>query len=183
MTAGDEYFEPWERLPHESTAALAAFVAYRDMGARRSVRAVGQELHKSRSLIGRWSVRHGWVQRAAEWDAHVDREAAIDQLAAVKDMRRRHASLASVALARAAERLREMKPGELSPRDVVAFLREAVAVERVARGEPSTIAAVTGRDGGPVEVAVPDVTRAAALLAALAESGVLELDDDGSSEA
>jgi hypothetical protein len=65
--------DPWERQPKESARAYEAFVAYRDMGPGRAVRAVARELGKSVTLIGRWSSAHHWVERAEAWDAEQDR--------------------------------------------------------------------------------------------------------------
>ena len=64
----------WDRQPNESPKAFEAFATYRDMGYQRSLAAVGWRLHKSRSLLSRWSAAHGWVKRVAAWDAYNDRE-------------------------------------------------------------------------------------------------------------
>ena len=50
----------WDRQPDESPPAHAALRCYLDQGPGRSVTKVAEELHKSRSLIGRWSARHRW---------------------------------------------------------------------------------------------------------------------------
>ena len=54
---------------HVNTA-FEAFATYRDMAYQRSLAAVGWRLHKSRSLLSRWSAAHGWVKRVAAWDAY-----------------------------------------------------------------------------------------------------------------
>ena len=43
---------------------------------------MGQELGKSGALMARWSSRHGWPERAAAWDAHLD-VIALDRMARV----------------------------------------------------------------------------------------------------
>jgi hypothetical protein len=75
---------PWGQQVDESAPAFAAFVTYRDLDPKeRSIDAVVQKLHKSRTLIGRWSGRWEWVRRIRAYDAHVDdikrqaRESAI----------------------------------------------------------------------------------------------------------
>jgi hypothetical protein len=51
---------PWDR-------AFEAFAIYRDMAYQRSLAAVGWKLHKSKTLLSRWSATHGWVKRVAAW--------------------------------------------------------------------------------------------------------------------
>jgi len=58
----------WERKPDESHKAYEAFSIYRDMGINRNVRAVAQKLNKSLTIIGRWSSRYNWVERAGAYD-------------------------------------------------------------------------------------------------------------------
>jgi hypothetical protein len=74
----------WEPQSGESGPAFTAFAIYRDLDPEeRSIDLVVQELHKSRTLIGRWSGRWNWVKRAHAYDAHLDdikrhaRESAI----------------------------------------------------------------------------------------------------------
>lgn len=73
--------KPWEPRPNESMPAYAAFAEYRDLGPKRSMDAVGKGLGKSLALMERWSARHSWVERAREYDAHLDsiRVAAREQ--------------------------------------------------------------------------------------------------------
>lgn len=66
--------EPWEQQPGESSPAFQAFARYRDAGPdQRSVRRVARDLGKSGSLIGEWSTKNRWVERARAWDLHLDR--------------------------------------------------------------------------------------------------------------
>ncbi len=63
--------ELWHKQPDESPEAYAAFRAYRDLGSERSTAKVARKLGKSKQLMDRWSSRHGWVARAAAFDARV----------------------------------------------------------------------------------------------------------------
>jgi hypothetical protein len=66
---------PFEQRADESPQAFAAFAVYRDMHADRSVDHVAQKLGKSHTIIGRWSKRHEWVDRARSYDAALDAKA------------------------------------------------------------------------------------------------------------
>lgn len=56
------------RLKEESQPAWEAAKTYFEMGFERSIKLVSQKLHKSYVIIGRWSRKHGWVDRARSWD-------------------------------------------------------------------------------------------------------------------
>lgn len=56
------------RRADESPRAYAARVEYITAGPQRSQEALSQKLGKSRQLIGRWSVAHGWADAAAQYD-------------------------------------------------------------------------------------------------------------------
>lgn len=139
---------PWERQPGEPARAFAAFCLYRDMPAHeRSLRAVAERLsskgsgrgRRSTRPLERWSTRWRWVERARAWDDEQDRIAREAQLRAVQEMRERHAREAMALQSKALERLRQMDPAELSPRDVLWYFVEAAKLERLARGEPDAI--------------------------------------------
>ena len=72
---------PWDRLPTETAKAYAAFLAYCDLGARRSIRAAIQnttETLPSDSQLTqwkRWSAKFHWVSRALERDEWLVRTA------------------------------------------------------------------------------------------------------------
>lgn len=58
----------WDRRDGESVKAYRAFIAYRDLGAERSLSKVAQQLSKSETIIKRWSSQFDWVARAQAWD-------------------------------------------------------------------------------------------------------------------
>ena len=90
---------PWDRQPRESSRAYAYFVAYRDMGPRRSLTGVRQTLGEgsapSRGRLGQLSSVWSWVERSRAWDAQVASQlprAAIDT--SQEEERRRQEALA-----------------------------------------------------------------------------------------
>ncbi len=61
----------FEQLSKESAKAFAAFSLYLNLGAERSLAAVGQKLGKSVGLIERWSAKFDWPARVAAHGAHL----------------------------------------------------------------------------------------------------------------
>ena len=69
---------PFEQQPRESNKAFAAFSLYLNLGPERSLATVAQKLHKSVTMLGRWSAKFDWPARVAAHGAHlavVEREA------------------------------------------------------------------------------------------------------------
>jgi hypothetical protein len=131
-------------------------VVYRDAGLDRSLEAVGRKLHKSVTLLGRWSSRHEWVARAAAWDEEQDRVRRARALAEVARLAERHAreaqALQVAALAAVRAALKRLLPGgdlkaalaEMEPAELLRLIpglarvwADAVEAERLARGIPT----------------------------------------------
>jgi hypothetical protein len=143
---------PWERRPGESSKAHQAFALYRDLGPGRCLDEASRRYHGQRGAdhtapaaraprasgqIRRWARRWDWAARAAAWDHELQRRQQAEQVAAVRDMAERHAREAVLLQNKAVERLRQLRPEELNPRETLAFLVEAAKLERLARGEPT----------------------------------------------
>jgi hypothetical protein len=68
----------FEKHDRESDKAFAAFSLYLSLGPQRSLAEVAQKLHKSVTMLGRWSAKFDWPARVAAHGAHlaiVEREA------------------------------------------------------------------------------------------------------------
>lgn len=134
---------PYERQEGETKKAFEAFTIYRDLGITRSIREVAQKLNKSVALIGRWSSKFNWVERAQAFDDEMDRKAILENEKKRKEMVKRHANAATMFQAKVVERLNTLKPEELSPNDLIRWFTEAVKIERLSRGESTDISEVT----------------------------------------
>lgn len=125
--------KPWERQQGESVKAFEAFSCYLDMGEDRSIRAVAEKLHKSSTLIGRWSRTYGWVERVAAHTNDVQRAAHEAALKKSREMAVRHIRTALSLQEKAVEALAKTKPEAIDPKTILAFIREATRLERDTR--------------------------------------------------
>jgi len=63
----------WERLPEETSINYTAFVKYRDLQSRRSIKKVAELYDGAQiSKFNRWSSEFKWVDRARAYDDHLD---------------------------------------------------------------------------------------------------------------
>lgn len=131
----------WDRRPNETIKAWTAFQLFRDMGAGRTVKAVGVEIGKSdRKLYVNWVRKYDWILRAEAFDAHLEgvKLFAFEQEARLMGMRQ----------ARLGVRLQEVGGNRLeefatrhelretlTAQDTIRLIKEGVEVERTARGE------------------------------------------------
>ncbi|MEH7114554.1 hypothetical protein V7124_19640 [Neobacillus niacini] len=132
----------YERQDEETKKAFEAFVEYRNMGMDRSLREVAKKLDKSLALIGRWSSANNWVERAAEYDKDMDRKALIEDEKKRREMVKRHANASMMFQQKVIERIRTIKPEELSPSELIRWFETSVKIERLSRGESTDISEI-----------------------------------------
>lgn len=147
---------PWERLKNETSKAYEAFCVYRDLGTERSITKTSQTLDKNRTTVGEWSTKYDWVKRAAAWDDEQDRIAREiaqkEQAKAIREMRKKHANLASAMLLKATKALSKIPDDEIKAGDVTRMVDIASKLERISRGDAGEV--FEERDGGPATPAV-----------------------------
>ena len=163
----------WDQQGEETDPAYEAFWRYLNMGTERSVVAAAHELNKSRGLLYIWSGRWSWKERVRAYDKEQrerDQLARSEESQKMSDRHAQHAQLMTQALTTPALAfMRKLKesPGLMSDlltenpdtgRVPAASLRTAfelivraahalpqiTGIERVARGEPQTIAEQRG---------------------------------------
>lgn len=152
--------KPWERQDGETSTQFEAFVIYRDMGADRSLTKVAEKLQKSTTLMGRWSGKNNWVERAASWDDEQDRVARQEQINDIRKMRKRHADLAKNMLDKAERALLNMPEEEIKASDISRMVDVASKLERLSRGDTSEV--IEERHGeavSAVQIYIPDNNR------------------------
>jgi hypothetical protein len=110
MSAQEGPPRPGDPLPGEGPAAFAAFRAYLELGAGRSIPAAARAVCKSEQQLYRWSAGYHWVQRAKAWDAEMARQRDADLVEDRRELvrrrlrRAREADAVSRALTRAGVR-------------------------------------------------------------------------------
>ena len=142
----------WDRLPGESPKAYQAFCGYRDLGPGRCLDQASRNYHQRRraeadaqagrqprasGTIRRWAERWNWNVRAMAWDQELEQVKRKKQVEEVEEMAQRHAREALMLQNKAVERLRQLRPEELKPREALDYVVEAAKLERLSRGEPT----------------------------------------------
>ena len=122
--------KPWERQDGESAKAYQAFCKYLDMGEKRSIRAVAQQLGKSATLMARWSSTWPWRARVADYAADLRRQPYMKAQTHAKKMAKRHINIALKMQEKALAALNATKPEYIQVRDMITLLREATKLER-----------------------------------------------------
>jgi hypothetical protein len=164
----DKY--PWERLDRETSNNYAAFVTYRDQGPRRTLRKSAMiyysvdEAHYDPMgggirTLQKWSSEFRWVARSEEYDDWLQNLSDATDVADIKSMRTRHATIATIMQNKVAiylNTLDDAKIARMSPDSAMRLLDLAIKNERLARGVPDSIQALTNKDGGPLEVDVSE---------------------------
>jgi hypothetical protein len=155
--------ESWDRQPGESSAAFAAFWEYCQQPytrglTRRSLRQCAEQLHKTASKIFGWSDRHGWVQRAADYDSHLARQETEAIKAEIKARRRRNGRISDQLTAAGLKKLLGVDAKSLSHKDAAKYLelalKFAAAFEALAPDESTAKLTIDHTIGGAMSPAI-----------------------------
>lgn len=134
----------WEQLPGETPRAFGAFAAYRDLDrSERSIRAAYRR-HTGREHANQatgtwyiWSSQFHWIERAAAWDAELDRAKRQALREEVERLARRHLNVAGVFESLVVQRLQkfnEQAIAGLTPGELAKWFEMAVRIQRQALG-------------------------------------------------
>lgn len=140
--------KPWERQPKESSQAFAAFGCYCRMGAERSLSKVSQALHKSKTLLGRWSSEWEWVKRCQAYDNFLQEQELEQAKKEREQMRKRQAALGELLQNKAFSALKKLDPEDLEAKDLLRFIIEGAKLEALSRGVDPASPSGTESTGG-----------------------------------
>ncbi len=147
--------EAWDRQPDETDKAFAAFAAYRDLGADRTVAKAIEALGKKpnyRSTCEAWSRQWSWVARVGAWDSYEDRRKREAVLKVAERKAVQKLNVADALWMTAAkglgmwanylDRFLEDHPGEqppISPADVNRLADTGLKLSQLLEGKPTEI--------------------------------------------
>ena len=151
----------WDKQPGETVKAFHAFVHYRELSAaERSIdtaNAVCAKEHgispkATRRTWGGWSSKNNWPSRAGENDSSLAERRRLNRAAQLERAQDTIATVAHQALLRVLERLTTTEAADIPVGMLPQWLRTAADIELKALGHEDKVQ-LTGKDGGPVEVA------------------------------
>jgi len=138
-------YESWERLTGETSAAFAAFCAFRDVGADRNIRKAVESAHKSGEkdvnvqakkyrVWRNWSTQYRWRERAADYDKYIEQLKQEELRKTIEAQGEKHRQVTGKMLDVVAKKLDLMNPAELTQSAVTEWVNTAIKADREAAG-------------------------------------------------
>lgn len=146
----------WERQGGDTNKSYAAFGIYRDAGPMRSLRSTAivlyhvegaDEAEKRKKVtssqiaqVSSWSTNNDWVARAEAWDAYLDEVSRVEQVEAVKTMRRQFATISGALRGEIVKGVQALQAGDrtLTVAEMTRLLPVLQSVESWARDVPES---------------------------------------------
>jgi hypothetical protein len=138
-------FESWEQLTRESSAAYAAFCAYRDYGPDRNIRKAvetalaekdgeaGTDKVEKRYRMWRvWAMQFRWRERAADYDRYLDRLKQTEKRKTIEEQEEKHRAVTKKMLEVVEKKLDLMNPKDLTQGAVKEWVETAIRTDREA---------------------------------------------------
>jgi len=134
-------YESWERLDGEGSLAFAAFCAFRDMKAERTIRKAVEATEKDKSKWDKrykvwrnWSSQFRWLERVAGYDRNVDKMKQTELRKTIEAQGEQHRAVTGKMLEVVKKKLDLMNPEELTQNNVTEWTSVAIKAEREAAG-------------------------------------------------
>jgi hypothetical protein len=138
-------FESWERLAGETSAAFAAFCAFRDCGAERNIRrAVESSLKsveknpdvqaKKYRVWRNWCTAFRWRERAADFDRYLEKLKQAELRKTIEAQGEKHRQVTGKMLDVVSKKLDLMNPEELAQGNVSEWVQTAIKADCEAAG-------------------------------------------------
>jgi len=147
-------YESWERLAGESALAFAAFCAFRDLGAERSIRGAVESVEKDKGVRGKnynvwrnWCTQYRWRERAADYDCYLEKLKQTELRKTIEAQGEKHRVVTGKMLDVVNKKLDLMNPEELTQGNLTEWVQTAIKAEREAAGLTATGAAADTKQG------------------------------------
>ena len=141
-------FESWERLAGESSAAFAAFCAFRDYGPERNIRKAVDGAEKDEAVRVKryrvwrnWCSQFRWRERAADFDNYTEKLKQAEYRKTIEAQGEIHRKVTGKMLEVVSKKLDAMNPDDLSQGSVTEWVQTAIKAER----EAAALAASGGK--------------------------------------
>lgn len=119
----------------ETDLAFNAFVEYRNMRVKRSLRNLAKQQDRDISTIERWSSKYAWKKRSIAYDTHLSDEYVTADLFLVREMKSIHAEGARFLFDKAMKHLKKMDMTAAKMADIIKMLELAAKLESRSRDE------------------------------------------------
>ena len=134
-------YESWQRLTKESSKAFAAFCAFRDCGAERSIRKAVDDTEKDEAVRAKrynvwrnWATQYHWRERAADYDKYIERLKQEELRKTIEAQGEKHREVTGKMLDVVSKKLDLMNPEDLSQGNLTEWVQTAIKAEREAAG-------------------------------------------------
>ncbi|MDR0456248.1 MAG: hypothetical protein LBH20_06155 [Treponema sp.] len=134
-------FESWERLAGETSAAFAAFCAFRDCGPERNIRKAVESAEKDEAIQGKrykvwrnWCSQFRWRERAADYDGYLEKLKQAELRKTIEAQGAKHREVTGKMLDVVKKKLDAMNPEDLTQGAVTEWVQTAIKAEREAAG-------------------------------------------------
>ena len=134
-------YESWVKLNGETSFAYAAFCAFRDLGAERSIRKAVEttEADKTKwdkryNVWRNWATQYRWRERAADYDRYLERLKQEELRKTIEAQGEMHRQVTGKMLEVVKKKLDTMNPEDLAQGNVTDWVQTAIRAEREAAG-------------------------------------------------
>lgn len=131
---------PWDRQPRESLLQHARFKIHLELGRTRTLNAtcgmlndIGDSIRYSTITI--ISAQFRWRERSELWDLDQEKEDRERLMRERKEMIAEHKNIAKHLIIKAMDALMAMEPCDMTPQDVIRYLKLATDLQRIIFGE------------------------------------------------
>jgi len=134
-------FDSWERLAGESSAAFAAFCAFRDCKDDRNIRRAVESVEKDAGVRAKkynvwrkWAAQFRWNERAADYDRYIEKMKLSEVRKTIEAQGEKHRLVTGKMLDVVTKKLDTMNPEDLTQSNVTEWVQLAIKSEREAAG-------------------------------------------------